>query len=1255
MGTWNPVPGDLPVGRPVIPVVFSPGINPLRLKGTNMIRVLHLGRATLVAAGVWFSFCCMLFAQTYREGDVLVVVQSTQIRTEGRDVDNAPRGFKYVVQEVQQQGRLKVCRVFPGWISDKHVVALDRALEHFRKARDARDYWGRGNVHEELGAYENARDDFLLAIKKDPSFFPAYHAMGTLQYRESKYTEATEWYDKALNLSQGQLARERAIVFTSRGRCRLLLGNTKGALSDADSAISLEPRFAAAHVLRGNILAQLSRSEEALSEYEKALRLDSKEAWAYRGRAKVYLTIGESDKAIRDFGNAIDICKGYCENSLYRPTLVQHKMALADTLCERGGARQETGDEPQARKDLLEGAQQYADILGLKPNSLNRARALYGLGATQAELGDSQPAGATYDMFLKEFPDHELATEVRMRKGETLLQTGQLAEAEKLFAEVCRVEGSGFVDHATFRLAECAFKQDKFAVAGDLFATVATKFQQSTYADDAIIRAGQAFYRAKEFEKAAVWFDKVIAAGGKNAVEAAHWRCRIYLQHGQTEKAAELAAATLPKAADSPFLVHLMMDEADGLFEQPARRAESLPLYAKIYRDHPDHEQAPHALYYAAHTALDLKQYDEALAHANALLEKFPDHELRVDVQYVAAESLLQSGKYAASEKLYRELLAAAKDGPKLHAWHLRVATVFYLQKKREDVVTFLTPLMESFKQDEHRAEAQFLLGTCQFHLGRYDAAAEALQASLAADPQWTQADEAWLNLSRSQQKLNQLDAAIESVKRVLEDFPQSRLLDRANYRLAEYSYASGDFPAAISGYDTVIVKWPDSPLVPHALSGKAWSQLSAAAHAEADRSFTMLMEGYPDSPLSAAALSARASCRYHTKNFDGAIADVSKYLQSSPGPDERADALFVRGLSQAAAKKYADATQTYERILSEKPDYQNAAKVLYELGWAWKSQDKEDEAVKAFSRLASEYPDDALAAEAFFRVGESQFEQEQFAAAVKAYTSSAEKAGNPDVGEKAHHKLGWANFRLGQFDKALAAFSNQLATYPTGTLYSEGLFMKGECLFKLGRYEETHRTLTNCLELGGYADERTILILLHAGQSASQTKNWRRAIHLLEKIPATYPESSSVPEAVCEQGWAQQNLGNNAEAVKLYKTAAEKSRTAVGVRACFMLGELHFGNKDYDQATREFSRVVSWRVGEQTPNDIRWWQAKSAYEAARCYHAQIKGAEKPEEREAYTKEAIRYYTIVSDKFSDSPEAPLAAQGLQSVRKFASE
>ncbi len=896
-----------------------------------------------------------------------------------------------------------------------------------------------------------------------------------------------------------------------------------------------------------------------------------------------------------------------------------------------------------------EAIEAYQQLLKDFPETGRRAEALYALGVTQEELGQYPEAGMTYDAFLKDFADNPLATEIRMRKAETILQSGDSETAAKMFADVAATKDFAAADHALMRQAFALAKQEKFAEAGVVYAKVVIDFPKSASAPEATMAAGRALYRAGNFARAAQWLEAAIKAKSPDSVEAAHWLARIHLRDKQPQKAADLADQLLQQGGDSPYLINLQMDKADALYELEGKRPDSLALYAKIATDQPQHEIAPQALYNAAFAALDLKQFDAALQHCAAFRKAYPDNRLIGDVNYVAAECNLQLKKYPEAETAYRELIDKHADHPDAALWQVRLALAQFLQKKYDETIQSLAGAEKNLKAPEQVAEANYLRGASQFFTDKFADAAKSLAASQEAAPNWRQADETLLLLARSQQKLGQSDDAKQTINKLLTDFTNSALLDQAHYRLGEFSYASNDFKSAATEYGVVAEKFPESAFAPYAFYGKGWAHLKLKELEPATQSFTSLLDQHGDHALAADARLGRAVSRRQGGDFKGALEDLDTFLKSDPNETNRTDALYEKGLTQVGLNDFPAAVATFEELLKDHPNYEAADKVLYELGWAFKSQEKHAEAVPVFQRLASEFPESGFAAEAWFHVGEGAYDAKKYSDAVAAYESSLGKKPSDELAEKATYKLGWSQFQQKQYADALKSFDQQLASYPAGPLAADGLFMKAECLFRQDNFKEALPAYQAAAKAKASSPTIEQLTLLHGGQSASQLKDWKTAQELLSQIPEKHPQSPVLAEAHYELGWASHQAGDSEAALKDYAVAAEKSRDHVGARARFMMGEVHFEKKDYDTAIREFTTAMFQYGGDNASSETKNWQAKAAYEAGRCSEVQIMGA-KDAARAKLIADAKRFYGFVVDKY---PDNELAAQAKKQLEKLA--
>jgi len=852
-----------------------------------------------------------------------------------------------------------------------------------------------------------------------------------------------------------------------------------------------------------------------------------------------------------------------------------------------------------ARGKKKEAVHLYSQFVEKFPNDRLAVDALYALGVSQEEAGDFAAAGKTYDAFLQKFPENPLATEVGMRRGETLLAAKQYKAAAERFAAAAAKPGFPLADHATIRQAACLAQLKQYDEAAALLASVPARFPQSKYLE--------------------------------SAVKAAHWAAQDLLKDQKPAESLAFVEKILPAFRQNPLAAQLLMDQADALYEIPERRGESVALYAALAAKYPKDPLAPQALYMAGFTALGQGDYAAALNHVAAFLKAHPDHELAAEVTYVAAESNLQLGKSTDAEKLFDELLEKYPRHADFEAWKVRRAIALQLQKKHDETIAALQPLLKELKTPDVVAEAHYVLGNSQVELKQLDAAAKSFEASLRAAPKWRQADSALLMLARTYGQLQNVPKARASVQKLIADFTGSRLLDQAHYRLAEYSFASGDFKSAAAEYQQVLDKWPDSPLAPHALYGLGWTMVDQKEYAAAEKTLDALVARHADHKLIPRAKYARGIARQQLGNFAAALDDLQAFLAADPSPTEKIDAQYVVGLCLSGLKKPAEAAATFQAIFKEDAKPAIADKVYYELAWALQSQNKEKEAAEAFAKLAEDYPNSPLAAESLYHLGEFAYKGSDFKKAAESYRAALEKAGKADLGEKAAHKLGWAYYRQENYADGQQAFSQQRSDWPDGPLASDAAFMEGECLLKLKKFKEA---------LAAYGQVKSpsskdfqVLTMLHSAQALGQLKEWKKSLALLVQCAEQFADSAYLPEILYEQGWAQQNLDKLAEATALYEAVVAKAgNREVAARAQFMIGEIEFQQKKHADAVKSYFRVI---YGYGFPA----WQAEAAYEAARCFEVLGK-----------KDQAAKQYQELIDKFPQSDKVPLAKERLKTLQ-----
>ncbi len=245
------------------------------------------------------------------------------------------------------------------------------------------------------------------------------------------------------------------------------------------------------------------------------------------------------------------------------------------------------------------------------------------------------------------------------------------------------------------------------------------------------------------------------------------------------------------------------------------------------------------------------------------------------------------------------------------------------------------------------------------------------------------------------------------------------------------------------------------------------------------------------------------------------------------------------------------------------------------------------------------------------------------------AFRSVSEKKPADTLGESALHMLGWSLYRQGELDRAQQAFEEQRRKYPQGELASDASCLQGEALFKQGKYREALAVFDKVQK--PKAAGLLVVAKLHAGQCAAQLKDWKRCLTLLGEAARVDADGEYSPEILYEQAWAEQNLGKPDQALALYQQVTEKTGAEVAARARFMMGEIHFEQKNFERAITDFIAVTDVYGYPQ-------WQAAAMYETARCF--EVRGQKE---------QARKSYQELLQKHPDSDKVPLAQERLAAL------
>ena len=169
---------------------------------------------------------------------------------------------------------------------------------------EARMHLESGNTFLKSKLYENAVDEYTLAIQYNEKYSIAYRLRGRCYYKLKSYTSALADFNKSI--AHGEKKDEyfsMEIVWV-----KVELQNYNGAIEDLNKIISKNPFYGSAYSQRAYIYhAFLGENEVAIVDYNKAIELDTTKYTPYLNRGILKYKMGDYSGALFDLNKTLSL------------------------------------------------------------------------------------------------------------------------------------------------------------------------------------------------------------------------------------------------------------------------------------------------------------------------------------------------------------------------------------------------------------------------------------------------------------------------------------------------------------------------------------------------------------------------------------------------------------------------------------------------------------------------------------------------------------------------------------------------------------------------------------------------------------------------------------------------------------------------------------------------------------------------------------------------------------------------------------
>lgn len=169
------------------------------------------------------------------------------------------------------------------------VFDLNSSINYFKSAE----------IQSKLGRDDIALEKLEKSIEKDANNTDAYILQFNIFYKTSKYNNALESAEKAVN------SKSSAFTYLLRGKAEYALKDLISAEQDFEKAVSKDKNLIDAYLLLAQLEVEINKAQEAIKNCEYVLQSESENSMAYYILGLAYKSLNNPNKAIEEISTAL--------------------------------------------------------------------------------------------------------------------------------------------------------------------------------------------------------------------------------------------------------------------------------------------------------------------------------------------------------------------------------------------------------------------------------------------------------------------------------------------------------------------------------------------------------------------------------------------------------------------------------------------------------------------------------------------------------------------------------------------------------------------------------------------------------------------------------------------------------------------------------------------------------------------------------------------------------------------------------------
>jgi TolA-binding protein len=529
--------------------------------------------------------------------------------------------------------------------------------------------------------------------------------------------------------------------------------------------------------------------------------------------------------------------------------------------------------------------------------------------------------------------------------------------------------------------------------------------------------------------------------------------------------------------------------------------------------------------------------YDIAERQFSNFTKRYPKHDKIFDIYYLLGRTLFFRGKFREAKAAFSKIMNGSKNADYMDYTFLGMAEVETRLGNRDEASKLLLSFINKFPKSEQIDYSYYLLGLLELASNQLSSA----ESTFKKVPQYSKNNELvhssffWLGILSFKQK--QFETAAQYFKNIREN-PKStppEYLKYAFFWLGEAQLKLGRFNEAKLTYQTFYERFRNDPLAPEAYWRMGFCEYQSGDTKNSIETFQSFRNRFKDSPLLLYTHYLLGEMLLTSGDHLSSIKELNLILNSSQGEIWGGTSLLALYWNYILLGEMEGANRIFQRLQ--------------------KSNHFQDE------RIFLQW----LNAEMFFNKGE-------ITDSLPYYFNII----NTQFREKALFQIGKGYFFENKFREAITNIDILVLEFPNSQHLEEGLFIKGECLVKLGNLNQAIETYSLIVRQNKDTFWR-LYALTQLGTIYAFRNELDKGESAFKKVLEGFPNHPLFYNAALQLGNLNVNRKNIVEAVHYYSIVLKGNILELFGEAHFGLGEIFYQQGKYEKALNSFETAIQY------------------------------------------------------------------------------